>query len=266
MRQFFSKEPPLHEAIIQNNCQKAKTLIEQGYPLEQINPLGFTALEIAQFLGRDQILKLLSPLQFEHQLKITFPDLTEAINCSIPDLKAIFGVKYRRQLFFKDYSFFKETIKQCPFLLRFKWFTQDSQQLMQKHSEQLRQGYVADVEIKWTGQEKGFGLFAQTDLTSKTYIGEYTGLVRQLFRFNPDHNGYCYHYPTRWWSLKYLMVDACKVGNELRFANHSYDPNMEPFCMIDRNLLHIVLFTIKEVKKGEELTFNYGPDYWSSRS
>jgi len=34
---------------------------------------------------------------------------------------------------------------------------------------------------------------------------------------------------------------------------------------VDRSFLHTVYFAARDVKKGEQLTFNYGADYWRRR-
>jgi histone-lysine N-methyltransferase SETMAR len=44
-----------------------------------------------------------------------------------------------------------------------------------------------------------------------------------------------------------------------RFVNHSCAPNLRIACVRDGGVLpRLCLFTSKEVKKGEELTFAYG--------
>lgn len=50
-------------------------------------------------------------------------------------------------------------------------------------------------------------------------------------------------------------VDATRVGNEARYANHSDDPN----CCLDSTPAIIAL---KPIAAGDEITVNYGPEYW----
>ena len=71
--------------------------------------------------------------------------------------------------------------------------------------------------------------------------------------------------PTKFWSLQYFVMDAQNAGNELRFANHSDTPNIRPFCLIDRGLVHIGFFALRQIEVGEELTFDYGRAYWKYR-
>ena len=50
-------------------------------------------------------------------------------------------------------------------------------------------------------------------------------------------------------------VDATRVGNEARYANHSDDPN----CCLDSTPAIVAL---KPIASGDEITVNYGPEYW----
>ena len=54
------------------------------------------------------------------------------------------------------------------------------------------------------------------------------------------------------------MIDASKKGNISRFFNHSCDPNME--VKIFRNVYcfpSVQFFSKRDIKYGEELTFDY---------
>ncbi|XP_030755578.1 histone-lysine N-methyltransferase Su(var)3-9-like [Sitophilus oryzae] len=56
-------------------------------------------------------------------------------------------------------------------------------------------------------------------------------------------------------------VDAAKYGNVSHFINHSCDPNLGVYatwinCQ-DPNIPKLALFALKEINKGEELTFDY---------
>ncbi|CAD5235700.1 unnamed protein product [Bursaphelenchus xylophilus] len=58
-----------------------------------------------------------------------------------------------------------------------------------------------------------------------------------------------------------LVIDAKTFGNEARFFNNSCDPNMMAFRVYsnpyDSRIFRICFFTTKDVRRGEELTFNY---------
>lgn len=58
-----------------------------------------------------------------------------------------------------------------------------------------------------------------------------------------------------------LEVDGEFMSGPARFVNHSCDPNMRIFARVgdhaDKHLHDLALFAIKEIPKGEELTFDY---------
>lgn len=58
-----------------------------------------------------------------------------------------------------------------------------------------------------------------------------------------------------------LEVDGEFMSGPTRFINHSCDPNLRIFARVgdhaDKHLHDLALFAIKEIQKGEELTFDY---------
>ena len=49
------------------------------------------------------------------------------------------------------------------------------------------------------------------------------------------------------------VIDGAKNGNEARFVNHSCDPNCEMYVFDSR----AYLYPIRDLRRGEELTFDY---------
>jgi histone-lysine N-methyltransferase SUV39H len=58
-----------------------------------------------------------------------------------------------------------------------------------------------------------------------------------------------------------FVIDGRHCGNIARFINHSCDPNLDVFAVAgerrDGKVYNIALFTNRDVKAGEELTFSY---------
>lgn len=58
-----------------------------------------------------------------------------------------------------------------------------------------------------------------------------------------------------------FTVDAAKYGNVSHFINHSCEPNLAVWAVwincADPNLPQLALFALREIEKGEELTFDY---------
>lgn len=253
------EEPSLHRALLGDHYELLRTLASEEDP-SQINWLGFTALELAQLLDKKEGMRILNP-NYSKTISILQEGDASPIDYALKRFQKVFGVKYLPTLVFEDYDELIKVIRNCPLVLRTS-IGKENRELGEKYRLEISQGYVADLTIKWIDPSIGYGVFANKPLEKGVYVGEYTGLVRQLYRFQPDHNAYCFHYPTKFWSWEYYMIDALWQGNELRFLNHHEQPNLEPACLVDRGLLHMVFFTNQEVPAGTELTFNYGSDYW----
>lgn len=53
------------------------------------------------------------------------------------------------------------------------------------------------------------------------------------------------------------VVDATMFGNAARFINHSCDPNCESKAVKILGKDHILIFALKNIGRGEELTYDY---------
>lgn len=259
------QETELHLAVLEENYQKMLSLCENRSLQEQVNGLGFTPLELAQLLGKQGCIDILQPKTRQRHIKVRLEHQTESQMFSKTQFRNLFNVSYRSHLHFSNYNSLQEVISNCPLILKYGPWGEENRQLGVRYKNEISQGFVADVAIQWVNSEIGYGLFADTDLTPGAYVGEYTGLVRRLYRLHPNQNAYCFHYPTAFWSWKYYVIDSLFEGNQLRFINHSNLPNLQPACLVDRGLLHLILVTKRAISHGEELTFDYGPDYWIRR-
>lgn len=177
------------------------------------------------------------------------------------DFETFCGLPYLSSLFFKSRSLLHLIISQAPWTIRWRGIKEH----YSFYRDQIWRGYVADVTIAWIDRYLGYGVYANENFASGSFIGSYTGSVRHLNRSYPDHNVYCLHYPTRFWSYRLFVIDAALGGNEMRFVNHSNRPNMEIECLYDRGLLLFFLRTNQAVCKGSALTVNYGETFWANR-
>lgn len=260
----FLGETSLHLAVIQNDIQEVALLAKNETLRHSPNRWNFTPLELAQFFGSQECIERLDSDPFEG-IKVVLKGDEKLHELSPEEFQQVFGVSYRKRLRFADYSFFKEVIRNCPWILRNSFLGKENRDLGMLYKEQLSAGFTEKLLIKWIGDSFGYGVFALEDIPEGAFVGEYTGVVRRLLRSHPDPNAYCFHYPTRFWSWKYFTIDASKEGNILRFANHSDQPNLQPMCLFDRGLLHLVFFAKNLIHKGSQLTFDYGRDYWVRR-
>lgn len=138
-------------------------------------------------------------------------------------------------------------------------------------------------------ERKGWCVHAAEDIPCGAYLGEYTGEVisshRMQLRFekNKRQNEMNYVLVLRefvsspseddgsdsgcsFHALR-TIVDATEYGNFTRFMNHSCEPNLELTSVrVDSYIPRLVLFTRRDVKHGEELTFDYGSSVGASEA
>ena len=101
----------------------------------------------------------------------------------------------------------------------------------------------------------GLGLFATASIEKRTVIVEYKG--RKLANDEADKleargNRYLYEVNSRW------TIDGSSRRNIGRYANHSCRPNAESHYLNGK----IILRAIKIIRPGDEITYDYGTDYY----
>ena len=99
----------------------------------------------------------------------------------------------------------------------------------------------------------GLGVFAKRKIPRGTRIIEYTGehvpvtaLYHVIEEGAPSHiYGFALDDGT--------AIDGARNGNDARFFNHSCRPNCEPYNFDG----HVYIYAMREILRGEELTFDY---------
>ena len=255
---------PLHLAVIENDAKRLsdKDFINKWKDVP--DALGFNPLEIAKFLGKNEAIKVFGDGP-PHLFQVQLQGQTKVLSLSLEDFEKAFEIRYRPFLTFSSYSSLKEVVNQCPYILRSHSLANDNYEETKIYQKELDEGKTAPIAIRWIDPVLGYGAFATEKISEGRFVGEYTGIVRRLFRRHTDSNAYCFHYPTKFWSFKYFTIDSMLEGNLTRFINHSSSPNLKPVCLIDKRLLHLVFVSNREIKAGEQLTFDYGEDYWQKR-
>jgi SET domain-containing protein len=101
----------------------------------------------------------------------------------------------------------------------------------------------------------GLGLFATAPIDKRTLIVEYKGrklTTEQADKVESRGNRYLYELNSRW------TIDGTTRRNFGRYANHSCRPNAEAHQVGHRMFIR----AIKAIKPGDEITWNYGRDYY----
>ncbi len=109
-------------------------------------------------------------------------------------------------------------------------------------------------EVRKSGVH-GYGGFARKDLKKGTRITEYLGdrishqEADQRYEDHDENDNHTFLFIVD----KRTVIDAGMGGNNARFINHQCDPNCE--STIEKG--HVWIETIRDVKAGEELGYDY---------
>lgn len=98
----------------------------------------------------------------------------------------------------------------------------------------------------------GLGLFAEKQFQRGDFVIEYTG--EKITHTEADQREGRYLFTL---NSKYV-IDGKKHENLARYINHSCKPNCEP--VIDGG--KIIINAKKKIEPGEELTYDYGREYF----
>ncbi|HZH31344.1 MAG TPA: SET domain-containing protein [Pyrinomonadaceae bacterium] len=98
----------------------------------------------------------------------------------------------------------------------------------------------------------GLGLFAVERIPRGKRIIEYVGPLISNAEVERMSGKYFFGVNTKW------AIDGRAHSNTARYINHSCRPNAEAFISGHR----IWVWSKKEIKAGEEITINYGKEYF----
>ena len=184
---------------------------------------------------------------------------------TLHELQSHVGFFYLPKISFASSRDEKEVKKKGLFQLKNHKVCNKSQKLGKKYINLIENAYISKVSIRRLSENLGYGLFLEENLDAGSYVGEYTGIVRKNDRryFEPLNN-YCYEYPVLDSIGRSYVIDATQ-GNLTRFINHSYQPNLQPIYVFHEGFYHVIFITLHPIKKGSQLCFNYGKNYWYLR-
>ncbi|KAM0841963.1 hypothetical protein ACQ4PT_058660 [Festuca glaucescens] len=117
------------------------------------------------------------------------------------------------------------------------------------------------AKISWFHSgKKGYGLQLQEEVSEGRFLIEYVGEVLDIKAYESRQS----YYASKGQKHFYFMtlnggevIDACTKGNLGRFINHSCSPNCRTEKWMVNGEVCIGIFAMRNIKKGEELTFDY---------
>ena len=100
--------------------------------------------------------------------------------------------------------------------------------------------------------ETGLGLFAAVDITKGARIIQYTGERIPKNDVERHKGRYLFTLNDKW------TIDGRSRTNLARYANHSCRPNADTVTTVKS----IWIIAKRKIKAGEEITYDYGKDYF----
>ena len=98
----------------------------------------------------------------------------------------------------------------------------------------------------------GLGLFARKPIEKGRYIVRYGGRKIPTDKADELNNRYLFEINSRW------TIDGSSRRNLARYINHSCRPNAEVYFV-----KHVIkIRAIRNIKADEEITYNYGRNYF----
>lgn len=134
----------------------------------------------------------------------------------------------------------------------------------------VQNGRKVSLDIVRFSDGRGWGVVSAQDIKKGTYISTYTGEIitneeaEQRAKIY-DANDRAYLFDLDFFLCQgaesEYTIDARQYGNISHFFNHSCDPNIRVYaCLInhhDERLHHNTFFACKDIKRGQELCFDY---------
>lgn len=100
----------------------------------------------------------------------------------------------------------------------------------------------------------GIGLFTTTPIKKGEFIIEYKGKLLTTKEADEKGGQYLFEINKNW------TIDGTSRKNTARYINHSCKPNCETETLVRKK--QVKIFSIANIKAGEELTYNYGKSFW----
>jgi SET domain-containing protein len=109
----------------------------------------------------------------------------------------------------------------------------------------------SDFVVKRT--KTGLGLFATRPIPKGKRLVEYTGPLISNEIVDRSNGKYFFSVNTKW------SIDGSPRSNLARYINHSCRPNAEAFVT---NRRRVWIWSRRRIKPGEEITYDYGKEYF----
>jgi len=242
----------LHLAVYQNREEWVSKL--SNFLYDRRNSYGLTALEIAKFLGRKKCVDLL-----QTSLRGGLSNAPNVLVENPEKLTDLQDFEYLDEPMFESAGGLDLILEKTALAKSRDQIPGEKIWMGIYFNKEVQKGLHPKVSLKWIDEKLGFGIFAAQRIQSCTFIGEYTGIIRETAA---KDNYYCVRYTT--WDVmrRKFIIDAQHAGNFTRFINHSDRPNLGLQSIYWCGLPRMVLVSLQEIEEGAQLTFDYGNLFW----
>lgn len=112
---------------------------------------------------------------------------------------------------------------------------------------------IIKYKLRVKKSKTGKGLFAEENIPKGKYLIEYTGKLVKKEDLEKINSKYLFEI-----DKKGTTINGNVPSNVARYINHSCRPN----CEADGPEGHVYISSLKNIKAGEELTYDYGKEYF----
>jgi hypothetical protein len=182
----------------------------------------------------------------------------------VDDLSVVTQIPYVPHLAFDSFRTLQHVVRKNRQLKKKKLFSTQQMWLGSYFEKEVLEGFLPCLSLRWVSDEIGWGVFAEQDFKATDFIAEYSGIFRRRKK-EDSTNAYCFECPFVRGEPSRYLIDAKSQGGISRYINHSDTPNVVSALATVSDLSHIVLCVREPIKKGTELRYDYGAEYWKKR-
>ncbi|MCK4499106.1 SET domain-containing protein-lysine N-methyltransferase [Candidatus Babeliales bacterium] len=213
---------------------------------------------IAKFADQDE--ESASAKKFQRKLNKKFEKLAFLKNKKYGknDFSAL-GAKYQDSLVASTLDIFDDNVQVSLSDVERKY----QKELSERFGRKLEKKETAPVYVGWVNSLVGYGVFSNKALKKGTFLGECAGQVKHIEKVS-QKNEYIYHYPSSK-PEKQFVIDVSTEGNYFRFLNHDGQSNIEGEYVYHKGLWHLIFIAARDIRAGDQLLLDYGPEFWEGR-
>ncbi|PIS02904.1 MAG: hypothetical protein COT85_02410 [Chlamydiae bacterium CG10_big_fil_rev_8_21_14_0_10_42_34] len=189
----------------------------------------------------------------------------DEVQLSLAQFEKSSGAKWITQLSFENPKILGAIEKEGRKLYKKGEMTLEQTWFGKYYGKEIRSSFTPSLEIRWIDETLGWGVFALENLKKMQFVAEYVGNVRKRRRHDIK-NAYCFEYVLVQGIGSSYTIDALDQGGVSRYINHSENPNLNSALATIDGVSHVILYAKVPIAKGEQLCYDYGPDYWSKRT